>query len=71
MYEGFYKDNLQNGMGFELKDSILYIGQFSNDVSLSLSDKAILLYPNSDVYVGEVRNGRKDGKGIYFKIKQN
>lgn len=71
---GFYIGDLprgkRDGYGAILLDSsYLYLGRWRDDVENS--NPAFVVYSSGDIYYGEIRNGKRNGDGIYYYRSHN
>ena len=61
-YVGDIKNMKREGDGFEQKDDVGYMGQFSNDLKHGYGKAT---YNDGDFYEGDFLNGKQTGKGVY------
>lgn len=65
-YKGQWINNKQNGQGkYIVKGNAIEDGKWSKGKLLD-SGKHLETYPNNEKYIGEIKNGKRDGFGIYY-----
>ena len=69
-YEGNFKDNLKEGFGlyitsnskYKYKQLVIFQGLWKNN-KVNIFSQQVL--PNGDIYIGEFKDGKRDGYGTY------
>lgn len=65
-YNGQWFNNKQSGQGkYIVKGNAINNGKWSKGKLLD-SEKHSETYPNNEKYIGEIKNGKRDGFGIYY-----
>jgi len=69
-FEGHFENDFRNGPGIEWVNSKMYVGNFVNNEQYT-QDYGIYIYSCGDIYIGSIKNDKRNGAGVIFKKKKS